>query len=249
LETRLRSVTVCRNYILSLLVISACSKLVKHLSQMPNEYSLYMRAILSVFSGEQLTRVGSCFLPRGTHAAITDKTVVIFVAIFLFFITAFGLAAQVAFYDRDSNLRSARSSWFYSFLSLNGMGGTQGLVFCGLCSPIPQTCILGYVFAEHAIEPNSYGFAGFYFCVTTLIGNLILSNLVVNVLGERYSKACEELVKSKRKLQIDNLVRHGRHILLRKLYFRSMDPESWNYHFLDSFGVHLPPFFPWLANK
>jgi hypothetical protein len=67
--------------------------------------------------------------PRCTHAALADKTVAIFVAIFLFVITTFGLAAQVAFYDRDSNLRSVRSSWIYSFLSLNGMGGTQGLEY------------------------------------------------------------------------------------------------------------------------
>jgi len=51
LERRLRSVTVNRNYILSLLVISACAKLVKHLDKMPTEESLYMRAILSVFAG------------------------------------------------------------------------------------------------------------------------------------------------------------------------------------------------------
>ncbi len=96
------------------------------------------------------------------------------------------------------------------------------------------------MFAEQAMEPNSYGFAGFYFCVTTLIGNLILSNLVVNVLGERYSKACDELVKSRRKLQIDNYVRHGRHILLRKLYFRS---EHSSCFFVPN------PFLPWLANE
>lgn len=101
------------------------------------------------------------------------------------------------------------------------------------------------------MEPNSYGFAGFYFCATTLIGNLILSNLVVNVLGERYSKACEELVKSKRKLQISNYVRHGRHILLRKLYFRSDDPSEyrgWIRDLLKFFRIPLP-FFPWLANR
>jgi hypothetical protein len=46
----------------------------------------------------------------------------------LFVITAFGLAAQVAFYDRDNNLRSARSSWMYSFMSLTGMGSTTGLL-------------------------------------------------------------------------------------------------------------------------
>ena len=51
LERRLRSITVNRNYILSLLVISACAKLVKHLAKMPTEGSLYMRAILSVFAG------------------------------------------------------------------------------------------------------------------------------------------------------------------------------------------------------
>ena len=51
LERKLRSVTVNRNYILSLLVISACAKLVKHLAKMPTEESLYMRAILSVFAG------------------------------------------------------------------------------------------------------------------------------------------------------------------------------------------------------
>ncbi len=48
---RLRVVTVTRNYILSLLVISVCCKFVKYLSLMPNEYSLYMRAMLSVFAG------------------------------------------------------------------------------------------------------------------------------------------------------------------------------------------------------
>ncbi len=51
LERNLRAVTVNRNYALSLLVISACAKLVKHLAKMPTEESLYMRAILSVFAG------------------------------------------------------------------------------------------------------------------------------------------------------------------------------------------------------
>ena len=51
LEMELRSITVTRNYVLSLLVISACAKLVKHLAKMPTDISLYMRAILSVFAG------------------------------------------------------------------------------------------------------------------------------------------------------------------------------------------------------
>jgi len=168
-----------------------------------------------------------------SRLATADKTVGIFVAMFLFVITAFGLASEVAFYDRDSKLQTTRSSWMNSFLGLNGMGGTTD-----------------YVYAQQAIEPNSYGYAGFYFCVTTLLGNLILSNLIVNVLGERYSKACEELVKSKRKLLITNFVNHGRHVLLRKLYFRSAHPPqksvvcgSW------SFPRFPSPFLPWLANK
>ena len=46
--------------------------------------------------------------------------------------------------------------------------------------------------------------------VTQLIGSLILNNLVVNVLGERYAAASEQLVKSKRKLHVENLKNHGR---------------------------------------
>ncbi len=56
-------------------------------------------------------------------------TVCIFVAMFLFVITAFGLASEVAFFDRDSKLQSTRSAWMYSFMSLNGMGGTNDYVF------------------------------------------------------------------------------------------------------------------------
>jgi hypothetical protein len=125
----------------------------------------------------------------------------------------------------------------YSFMGLTGIGGTTD-----------------YVFAGQATEPNSYGYAGFYFCITTLIGNLILSNLVVNVLGERYSKACQDLVKSKRKQKINNFVRHGRHVLLSKLYVARPDSESpWTkFQHLRYFPRFLRwplPFFPWLANK
>jgi hypothetical protein len=144
-------------------------------------------------------------------------------------------SSQVAFYDRDVNLRSARSSWMYSFLGLNGLGGTTD-----------------YVFASQFTEPNSYGYAGFYFCITTLVGNLILSNLVVNILGERYSKACQDLVKSKRKQRIENFVRHGRHVLLSKLYIGSTLPTSRWTKFRDKLPTFLRwplPFFPWLANK
>ena len=231
LETSLRSVTVSRNYILSLLVISACCKLIKYVSKMPNDYSLYMRAILSVFGGVYISLL---FVSAISHSRLVpaDKTVGIFVGMFLFVITAFGLASEVAFYDRDSKLQTARSSWMNSFQGVNGMGSTTD-----------------YVFATHAIEPNSYGYAGFYFCVTTLIGNLILSNLVVNVLGERYALACEELIKDKRKLQIENFIKHGRHVLLRKLYFRSDHPypiaTKWK-RFLSWFPK---PFLPWLANE
>lgn len=155
------------------------------------------------------------------NAPITDKTVGIFVALFLFVITAFGFASQVAFYDRDDTLRSARSSWMQSFLGLNGMADA------------PK-----YSQLEQATEPKSYGYAGFFFCATTLVGNLILSNLIVNVLGERYTKACQDLEKSKRKLQIDNFVKHGRHVLLSKLYFHKTHDRL------------LPdPFLPWLGNK
>jgi hypothetical protein len=66
------------------------------------------------------------------------------------------------------------------------------------------------VFSNSGIEPGSYGFAGFYVVVTQLIGSLILNNLVVNVLGERYAAASEQLVKSKRKLHVANLKNHGR---------------------------------------
>ena len=151
---------------------------------------------------------------------------------FLFVITAFSLASEVAFFDRDSKLQSTRSAWMDYFMSLNGMGGTND-----------------YVFAYQALEPDSYGYAGFYFCATTLIGNLILSNLIVNVLGERYSQACQDLVKSKRKLQIKNFVDHGRHVLLHELYFRSSnyaDNSAETNPFLSWFPR---PFFPWLANK
>jgi hypothetical protein len=116
-----------------------------------------------------------------------------------------------------------------SFLGLNGMGST------------PE-----YSFNQHAIEPKSYGFAGFYFCVTTLIGNLILSNLIVNVLGERYTKACAELEKSKRKLQIKNFVRHGRHVLMCKLY-SSKYRELYNDKFLMSRYLHR--ICSWVANR
>jgi hypothetical protein len=152
------------------------------------------------------------------------------VAIFLFVITAFGLASHIAFFDRDSKMNTARSAWMFTFMAFNGMDGATD-----------------FVFANQANEPNSFGYAGFFFCVTTLIGNLILSNLVVNVLGARYTMACHELVKSKRKLQIDNFVRHGRHILLRKLYFRSENAQCCDYwpRFLS-----LPrPFIPWITNK
>jgi hypothetical protein len=167
-----------------------------------------------------------------SQSATADKTVGIFVAMFLFVITAFGLASEVAFSDRDSKLQTTRSAWMESFLSLNGMGGTND-----------------YVFAHQALEPDSYGYAGFYFCATTLMGNLILSNLIVNVLGERYSRACEDLVKSKRKLQIKNFVDHGRHVLLHELYFRSSnsaDDSTETKYLLFWFPR---PFFPWLANK
>ena len=235
-ETSLRSVTVSRNYILSLLVISACCKLIKYVAKMPNDYSLYMRAILSVFAGVHISLL---FVSAISHSRLApaDKTVAIFVGMFLFVITAFGLASEVAFYDRDSKLQNARSSWMNSFQGVNGMGSTTD-----------------YVFAATAIEPNSYGYAGFYFCITTLIGNLILSNLVVNVLGERYSKACQDLVKSKRKQKINNFVRHGRHVLLSKLYVARPDSESpWTkFQHLRYFPRFLRwplPFFPWLANK
>ena len=157
------------------------------------------------------------------NAPITDKTVGIFVALFLFVITAFGFASQVAFYDRDDTLRSARSSWMQSFLGLNGMADA------------PK-----YSQLEQATEPKSYGYAGFFFCATTLVGNLILSNLIVNVLGERYTKACQDLEKSKRKLQIDNFVKHGRHVLLSKLYFHKTPDQT---------GLLPDPFLPWLGNK
>lgn len=167
-----------------------------------------------------------------SRLATADKTVGIFVAMFLFVITAFGLASEVAFSDRDSKLQTTRSAWTDSFLSLNGMGGTND-----------------YVFAYQALEPDSYGYAGFYFCATTLIGNLILSNLIVNVLGERYSRACEDLVKSKRKLQIKNFVDHGRHVLLHELYFRSAKSADTSAETKSLLSWFPRPFFPWLANK
>jgi hypothetical protein len=163
------------------------------------------------------------------NAPITDKTVGIFVALFLFVITAFGFASQVAFYDRDDTLRSARSSWMQSFLGLNGM------------ADVPK-----YSYLEQATEPKSYGYAGFFFCATTLVGNLILSNLIVNVLGERYTKACQDLEKSKRKLQIDNFVKHGRHVLLSKLYYNSVSHDNW-FWFLNPLSLYF--YLPWLGNK
>jgi hypothetical protein len=113
-----------------------------------------------------------------------------------------------------------------SFLGLNGMGN------------VPY-----YSMMEQATEPKSYGYAGFFFCATTLVGNLILSNLIVNILGERYANSCIQLEKSKRKLQIDNFVRHGRHVLLSKLYFQRNKDRSF------PFGWIPKPFFPWLGNK
>ena len=144
-------------------------------------------------------------------------------ALFLFVITPFGFASHFAFYDRDDTLRSARSSWMQSFLGLNGM------------ADVPK-----YSSLEQATEPKSYGYAGFFFCATTLVGNLILSNLIVNVLGERYTKACENLEQSKRKLQIDKFVKHGRHVLLSKLYFHKTPDQT---------GLLPDPFLPWLGNK
>ena len=78
------------------------------------------------------------------------------------------------------------------------------------CNQSSLTFHCNQVFSNNDIEAGSYGFAGFYVVVTQLIGSLILNNLVVNVLGERYAAASEQLVKSKRKLHVQNLKNHGR---------------------------------------
>ena len=111
--------------------------------------------------------------------------------------------------------QTVRSSWMHSFLgSSTDYVRARVHLFPSLSTVSSRLSSLTFhcnqVFSNNDIEAGSYGFAGFYVVVTQLIGSLILNNLVVNVLGERYAAASEQLVKSKRKLHVQNLKNHGR---------------------------------------
>ena len=113
-------------------------------------------------------------------AVLCDSVVIVFVAFIFLVSAAYAMAAFVGYSldtsDRNDVVQSKLETFFMR-------------AFNQILNIDTQT---DFAFTRHGFSPdNLIGSAGLYYVVTAVIGNLILSNLIVTVIGERYTLALE----------------------------------------------------------
>jgi hypothetical protein len=117
---------------------------------------------------------------RAIVAVLRDSVLVVFLALIFIVSLAYAMSAYVGFSldtsDKDDFAKSSLEMYFLR-------------AFNQILNIDTQTA---YAFTRHGYAPDSSsGLAGLYYICTAVIGNLVLSNLIITVIGDCYSLALQ----------------------------------------------------------
>ena len=111
-----------------------------------------------------------------------DSVVLVFLVLFLVIVCAFSVSRWVGFGIDEFSTTSYQDSFFNVYSTLVGVGGDFGF--------------LGQNGHQSLFGSLSYGPAGIYFLIVTVVGNLIVMNLVVGIFTERYTSCVANFGKN-----------------------------------------------------
>jgi hypothetical protein len=170
-------------------------------------------AILALFSTlfkhlERLPVLGPKL--RAIIAVLRDSVLAVFLALIFIVSLAYAMSAYVGF-SLDTNDKDdiAKSSLEILFLR----------AFNQILAIDTQT---DFAFTRHGYAPDTAsGLAGFYYIFTAVIGNLVLSNLIITVIGDCYSLALEFNPETDWTIELNRFL--GRQLVLKKLEYRLVE--------------------------
>jgi len=117
---------------------------------------------------------------RAIISVLRDSVLVVFLGLIFIVSLAYAMSAYVGFSldtsDKDDIAKSSLETFFFR-------------AFNQILNIDTQTA---FAFTRHGYVPDgSSGLAGLYYIFTAVIGNLVLSNLIITVIGDCYSLALQ----------------------------------------------------------
>ncbi len=165
-------------------------------------------------------------------AVLCDSVVIVFVAFIFLVSAAYAMASFVGYSLDTSDRNDVVNSKLETFFML---------AFNQILNIDTQTA---FAFTRHGFVPDSsIGSAGLYYVVTAVIGNLILSNLIVTVIGERYTLALDANRSSQWGVELNHHLARKRVMLklqadciaklrAKRRFWRNVDPAKFRFAML-----------------
>ena len=147
---------------------------------------------------------------RAIIAVLRDSVLAVFLGLIFIVSLAYAMSAYVGFSldtsDKDDIAKSTLEMLFFR-------------AFNQILAIDTQTA---FAFTRHGYVPDSAsGLAGFYYIFTAVIGNLVLSNLIITVIGDCYTLALEFNPETDWTIELNRFL--GRQLVLQKLEDRLVE--------------------------